>query len=617
MKPWKIRGLMWFGISSLVIGGLSCHRIAPIYYRVDQITAHDLLIDPVLSTRPVLPMPDAEDGQALRLEDGQALRLEDVLQNEHLRFMQWHQTHEKWKFFDPPLIQGWTLNSYFLHFSDAQIRDDRAYDPRVLDKWDKIPFLKNTRRATFIEQIDHLILATFLHAFQQSPDLGVPRFAIHTGDLLDISLVTEFIEAQNVLRMIAPSLPVYLVPGNHDGLLWGVLRDDETRTWEIALNRKEFVLASLLSAPKFPADSARRGYGFAKNELVKELFTAQCCAASRLGNSPSGSTAKTCNSQNISENIPESREALCRLRFLRSLPPQELIPSLTSPLFVKRSVNIDDREDQHYQFGYYSFDVGSLRYVVLDTNARFPDEKFPRFHSGDLDDVQFGWLYLTLLKSYKQGRPVVVLGHHAPAHFWEQAKRATLEKMLTQFPNVIAYLYGHAHAIKVSQLKHLPMIQAPSLVDYPRAAALFYVFTRQSVGGAVQQRQTEFLLRLLFVQPRIDFEGKALSSEDLILDAALYEADVFAFHDPNKGTKDKGLKFGQIKVPEKYAKTARGSHRMIFDKASGATEIHYAIPRDGWPEDASPAAEQIFGSQERVEEINKKRQEIDLPLMTQ
>ncbi len=365
----------------------------------------------------------------------------------------------------------------FLHISDAQLRDERLHDEQKaaarlkdLDKWVSV-----TVRNSNVEYLDTLTLAAFLFGFAKD-DACIARpdepgaFVIHTGDLLDISVMTELLEGLEVFAYTQRGLhcPVYSVAGNHDGTTFGNLPDSATDTRGLGINRSEFVMGHLLT------DAG--GFGFADNELVqlasvtdkdtrrRELGSAAQCLSTRAW--------PDCLADQL-EKIDENRTEWRARRHGRASPEPE--PMDIIPADFSEAVDVSGWADTYGdQLGYYAFDVPGapsvgtiegVRMIVLDTRSR-------NAATGDLSPVQLGWLYEELARAHAARRVAVVMGHHKPKDMPRTARRA-LESMLTGFGNVVGYFYGHSHWNTFDRLGGPDgplLVQTGSIADFPQVA---------------------------------------------------------------------------------------------------------------------------------------------------
>ena len=344
-----------------------------------------------------------------------------------------------------------------LHLSDAQIRDQSILTRSDYELYDQI--LSSTLRLELIEDFDSLLLAAILRGYRlTAADYSQERravvAAVHTGDLIDISLVTELMDASAAVRYACnaiaegneevPPLGFLSVPGNHDGLTFGVIDDKHSRTWEIGLNRLEFHLASMaLLGAVWPDEMATH------NEAVDAVLSREVAA---LYGAPVFSI---------------------RIRELAA-SGQGVSPTLERvPIALKARVNTPNEEDNALQPGYFSVSRNGFRIIVLDTRAE-------RTHAGAVGHVQLGWLYHELKESLASREPALVFAHHHPEAFTDgivnlivgDSGSDQLQAILDSFPHVLGYFYGHAHRYKAGVEGEMLYVQSPSLVDYPQGALL-------------------------------------------------------------------------------------------------------------------------------------------------
>ena len=354
----------------------------------------------------------------------------------------------------------------FLHLSDAQVRDTKIIRRSDYVLYDVLAPFSSTLRYELIEDLDSVLLAAMLRGYRimlaDHPNRRASTFAVHTGDLLDLSLVTEMLDASAAIRYAVKAqrdgetstgglweLPFVSVSGNHDGLTFGVIGDQNSTTWELGLNRLEFHLASqLLLKDLRPAAST------ASNEAEDGLLK--------------GSVASIAGAPVFSARVKENHD--------RFQSPGSATGLRSSPVALKGVVNTPSKEDDALQPAYLSFVRNGFRVLVLDTRST-------ETHQGCVGQVQLGWLYNELAYAYGRQQPVVVFAHHHPddlalgcvsASYKRLGHTGPLKRMLFAFPNVLGYFYGHAHerraAIKGSKDNQILFAQAPSLVDYPQGA---------------------------------------------------------------------------------------------------------------------------------------------------
>ena len=117
---------------------------------------------------------------------------------------------------------------------------------------------------------------------------------------------------------------------------------------------------------------------------------------------------------------------------------------------------------------YYHFDRGLIRFIVLDTVAKFGDK-------GALDKVQFTWLKELLGRSRRR---LVVLASHHPLSSWEDIALAdSIRRELLAHENVVAWINGHTHTNHIWAHKRKGgggfwEINTASHIDWPQQARL-------------------------------------------------------------------------------------------------------------------------------------------------
>ncbi len=404
-----------------------------------------------------------------------------------------------------PALPSCGVAAEFLHLSDAQVRDEHAYKdaPSKLRFAEIDPVVSVTVRRPTVEECDNLTLAAFLVAYGKARQAaeaprGFDEFAVHTGDLLDISLMTEMMETMDVFRLVRGhyEFPLYSIAGNHDGLTFGNINDEQSDTRGLGINRHEFVLAHQTTAarveydeakthPTCPADVEKRcdqtpghqapleprfAFGFGRNEIYRHHGTIRAtmtddAAVARLD-------ALTCAGageamRTLTAQIDEAEEARCI--FLEGC----IEPStLTNPTVYRDLVHVSGRVDQNapVSMAYYSW-LGvrssacapQLRFIALDTRSKDGA-------SGRMDLVQLAWLHNELREALCQNQAVVLFAHHSPA----EVRPVVLRRILDRFPNIIGYFYGHGHVNREAVWRAEPgrfaLIQTGSITDYPQMA---------------------------------------------------------------------------------------------------------------------------------------------------
>ena len=166
--------------------------------------------------------------------------------------------------------------SEFLHVSDAQIRDESLYESSLLDllqMYSLDNLVRVTIRRPLVEKFDAFTLAAFLAGYGKAvAEKPGNQFVVHTGDLLDISVVTELMDGLHVFKTLSQSfntngssMKIYSVAGNHDGLVFGNIPDGDADGRGLDINKSEFIFAHLL-------EDKDRGFGFGKNEFLVQFY---------------------------------------------------------------------------------------------------------------------------------------------------------------------------------------------------------------------------------------------------------------------------------------------------------------------------------------------------------
>ena len=415
----------------------------------------------------------------------------------------------------------------FLHISDAHIRDEKMHEEwmtkfqlKLLDKFLQL-FGKDAApgsvRDPFVDKFDSLTLASFLVAYNKyvrgcKSLEELNPFIIHTGDILGLSIVTELREATRVLKGIYDpphymNVHLKLAAGNHDGLFFGNLSDRNTKTRGLGVNKSEFVLGMLVDG----VDSG--GYGFAGNEIVEQIKKVVGGDNKSIIKGICGSEIIFDCSDNVSpygkhycDSITDQYENLCKTYrqisdFHENCGKENI---LKHPLSFRKLIKIPgDTEQIGLKLGYYSWfgqelkgetgNLSRIRYIVLDTRDNWPDRRRDKYihPEGVMDLVQLGWLYNELVETVRNGEGVVIFAHHSPFAMAQKGHYTTkiFNRMLDQFPNIIAYFYGHRHPdknreeTKKSKRKNKEIeggkcidtvlyVQTESLIDYPQVGRL-------------------------------------------------------------------------------------------------------------------------------------------------
>jgi hypothetical protein len=382
----------------------------------------------------------------------------------------------------------------FIHISDAQIRDARAFHESLATLFNDF-VVDVTIRRPFMEQFDDLLLSAHLSAYGKSlpelPGSGPRPFLVHTGDLLDISLASELMTAIRILesaqrRYAARGARIFSAGGNHDGLAFGNIRDLRSDNWSLGVNKTEFVLAHVAGEDPLPARPTA-GFGFGGNEVLRSVLERGLSCKRQLGPDEDGSYA--------SEWL-ERAELWCRhirrsRKRWRRAAKDPIVGDSAAPSAYRWALHVSGFGDNvGARAGYYSWvDPPSpggaaplnIRYVVLDTRSK-------EWSEGYFDLVQAGWLYNQLRRAHERGEVVVVFGHHAldrmrssedpiykPRGMAERLRvRRTgpriLRRLLDEAPHVTGYFYGHGHQNSEDRLGRMALIQTGSVLDWPAVA---------------------------------------------------------------------------------------------------------------------------------------------------
>lgn len=464
---------------------------------------------------------------------------------------------------EPPTVpqNNEEMSIEFLLISDAQTRDERAYEPEQL-RWIDF-FIEPTIRLPLVEVMDGVVLQAFVSAYSQHTNENqgdaASRFLIHGGDLLDVSLVTELVEANETFSHAEPEISVYSVVGNHDGLTWGNLPDSRTTTWELGINRTEFVLGGILYSP----DGA--GFGFADNEIISGLLQGK---------------------SELRSALPETSEALDRINhYWESFQTRHEAELL--PIAVKGIVSVSRIEDSSNQLGYYAFERNGLRFIVLETASK--DSV-----AAEIDPVQLGWLYIQLRNALVNGMGVVIVSHHGPEDFpWYS--ESPLKRVLELFPNIIANFHGHGHEPRVEMVGNVPVIETPSIIDYPEAGSLVRIFRRKD-GSSLR-------ITVSLVRPIVSND----SADAILLDSLLEETWINSYYDNRPKFRNR---YGPYRAVSWLGDDARSfsMDRLPVRDLNGTLQIIWQTQHNG----LAPSASDFFGSKRDADQSYQMRKALGL-----
>ena len=219
---------------------------------------------------------------------------------------------------------------------------------------------------------------------------------------------------------------------------------------------------------------------------------------------------------------------------------------------------------------YYAFSPRKgIRFIVLDTNAEAgvligPDTDGS---SGNLDDPQFQWLQGQLERAQQRGQLAIAFAHHpigslsngfadelspcvgddghghppiascdgdpresTPIHTSDD-----VAGLLESYPNLIAFVAGHAHRDKVTLFeggeRGFWQIETPAIADWPVQSRLIQIFDNRD--GTLSIFGTLIDTAAPPKVAKAGTDGKQLSNRQL---AALHRS--MAFNDPQNGNGD-------------------------------------------------------------------------------
>jgi len=418
------------------------------------------------------------------------------------------------------------LIAQFLHISDAQIRDEDLHDEATHARKlrDLDGFIRVAVRNSTVEQVDSLTLAAHLSAYAQESSNcrndETHRFIVHTGDLLDTSVVSELITGIDVLKQVevAHTCPIYSVTGNHDGLTFGNLTDAAAVTHGLGVNRSEFILGHLaMSGPR------SNGFGFGQNEILQRVQQAvsegikpkaivTCPDDQDRCDEGEKSWCGCVREQikdvgqfiSLADEINETVEALGGAAGVPDASDRVEEPSrcgqahgacddrrggkadpLTAPAAFREMIHVSSFPDCYgVQFGYYS--VAPAKGSRIPTRLLVLDTRHPTAPYGGVDLVQLGWLYNELRDAQTRGELVVLFAHHPPDQI-EGDGGDIFRRMLDHAPHVAGYFHGHDHWNREKQYdgERFWIIQTGSLVDYPQAARDVKLTARRNDDGTI------------------------------------------------------------------------------------------------------------------------------------
>lgn len=137
---------------------------------------------------------------------------------------------------------------------------------------------------------------------------------------------------------------------------------------------------------------------------------------------------------------------------------------------------------------YSTVPVPGLRLIGLDTcEPAHNIEGFP-YQDGSISAEQVVFLRTELDTARDNGELVIVASHHPSTSLWEGYGSAltgpSFRALLGEYPNVVAHLAGHQHRHRVADRQGYVEIETASTLDLPQEARLVEIW-RDDVDGTV------------------------------------------------------------------------------------------------------------------------------------
>lgn len=417
---------------------------------------------------------------------------------------------EKLEVFDPgiaitPIVPNPNITPgpklAFVHLSDVQLHDERVYMfskelTELLDIF-KESFAFKPEMVLF----DHAYYLAFIETTQimcnKLPEGKKPSFMIHSGDALNMGVVSELYEFLYITNHLR--IPWYDVLGNHDYPVYGnitsqnvgVIRPNmgfqtvNTRYNFINMHGKGFDVNHLVY---FSPDNAPHTETWSKDSVYNgfDMKGRPFWATTSLEKLPEGIPLKDGVSYDATEKLltyggsmtKKVRDKLLVLSNVVSY--QEAVERL-----YQQSIEV--REDKPCTGcpGYYHFEVvqptkegPGILCIVLDTTT-------PKLLAkGIVQEEQRNWLQ-GILEDYSSRQEkwmVLVFGHHPlrGEDFFDDSWEEVEKLLLLPKYNAIAYFCGHTHEHEV---KYHPNDKYPgsfgfwevitdSIMEYPKRGSL-------------------------------------------------------------------------------------------------------------------------------------------------
>ena len=409
----------------------------------------------------------------------------------------------------------------FIHLSDAQLHDERVYmfDKELTTFFDK--FVESFEHKPGMVLYDHsyylTLVATINLLCERLPEEQKPRFMMHTGDAIDMGVVSELYEFVYVTN----KLPIawFNVLGNHDYPVYGNIKSQnvgvinpnmgfqtvnsrynfihmhgrgfdvkphlvyfspsnaphkETGQWDSVYNgfdlqgkRFEYSakLERLPEGIQFPVWIERRiSYDSAKKTLILKDFSMASTKRDellRLSDEPSYQKAiNELYSKSIFTREYEPCSNCPGYYYFEALPPKDGRPGILCIVLDTTTSNFKFAKGTLYQD----------EEVEAQANVQNPEPEQITWLRGKLDDY-----------SKKGNWMVLAFGHHqlGPEGFLDDSYIKLMELFWKPEYNVIAYFCGHTHEHDINP-HHDPdnpnkffwEIITDSIFEYPKRGSL-------------------------------------------------------------------------------------------------------------------------------------------------
>ncbi|HHT9118933.1 MAG TPA: metallophosphoesterase [Candidatus Hypogeohydataceae bacterium YC41] len=350
----------------------------------------------------------------------------------------------------------------FIHLSDVQLHDERVYmfSKELTSFFDK--FVQSFKHKPGMVLYDHSYYLTFIgtidllcERLQQEGKLE-PSFMIHTGDAIDMGVVSELFEFIFITNHL--TIPWFNVLGNHDYPVYGNINSKE-----IGVIRPDMGFQTVNSRYNF-INMHGKGY-----DVDKSVYFSP-------DNAPHGVTSgakwSVYNGFDFMKGVPKEFVGE------REEKPCENCPGYY--YFVALDPNKNSEK------------LGILC-VVLDTttkNFKFAEGTVYRDEEVEPPDEgkrleQINWLQGILEDRSQRDKEkwmVLVFGHHPLDAFSDDSNKELEKRLLNPRYNVVAYFCGHTHKHEV-QVKYHENPENPktfgfweiitdSVFEYPKRGSL-------------------------------------------------------------------------------------------------------------------------------------------------